>query len=111
MTIDKLIIELHANNIKETACLILPNVPVEGALCLIKADDSHWRVILNERGEYLTDKTFQSEHDACRFFLKKALFDPTYRKDFTPAALQAWASKRAAIAAKYGFNESSDVGV
>jgi hypothetical protein len=104
MTTNELITELRANNIKDGVCLILPAAAVEGALCLLKADDDPWHVVLNERGEYLIKETFQSEHDACRFFLKKALLEPTYRKDFTPAVLQTWALKQKQILAQYGFD-------
>ena len=106
MNTSELTAELRSNNIKETVCLILPKVLLEGALCLIKVDECHWGVILNERGEYLINETFKSEHEACRFFLKKALLDPTYRKDFTNVALQTWAFKRAEIIEKYGFDEN-----
>ncbi len=105
MTIAQLRAELRANNIKENACLIEPPALVEGALCLTRTGEGHWRVILNERGEYLINESFRSEHEACRFFLKKALLDPTYRKDFEPSKLELFASKRIEIIAKYDFGE------
>jgi len=108
MTINELNRQLRANRINERACLILPPVPVEGGLCLIRTGDGRWRVILNERGEFLINETLQSEHDACRFFLKKALLNPTNREDFTPALLLAWPSRKKELLTNYGFdaNES-----
>jgi hypothetical protein len=46
MTTHELTRELREHRIKETVCLILPTVPVEGALCLVKTSDGRWRVIL-----------------------------------------------------------------
>jgi hypothetical protein len=108
MITNELIHELQANKIKESVCLILPPNPVEGALCLLKTSDSNWRIILNERGEYLINRNFQSEDDACRFFLKKALLEPTYREDFTPALLQIWPSKKRELIERYAFDVSED---
>jgi len=106
MSIDDLRSELQANNIDERACLIRPTVPIEGALCLLMDDDGRWRVVLNERGEYLINETLQSEHEACRFFLKLALLNPTNRKNFTQATLKDWPVHARALLVKYGFEES-----
>jgi len=105
MTTSDLLRELRSNNVKETACLIQPAYPVEGALCLTKTDEGPWRVFLNERGDYLINETFQSEHDASRFFLKRALSEPTYQKGFTPELLHTWPSRKKQILAKYGFED------
>jgi hypothetical protein len=92
MTTNELTCELRANNIKDGVCLILPALPVEGALSLVRTDDGGWRVILNERGEYLVYETFLSEHDACRFFLKRHCLNRhtarTSRLLFSPLGLR-----------------------
>ena len=106
MTLNDLRVELRANNIRETSCLILPATPIEGTLCLLKVDGGRWRVVFIDRGDFTIDETFQSEHEACRFFLKKALFDPVTRKDFKQADLYTWETKRRELAAKYGFEEN-----
>ena len=82
MNTKELLIELRNNNINENICLVNPAICLEGALCLIKDDNYEWDVLLNERGSYLIKEHFTSEDDACRFFLKKALSEPTNRKDF-----------------------------
>jgi len=106
MTINELATELQENNIKESVCLILPVTPVEGALCLVTRD-SEWNVILNERGEYLINEFFANEDAACRFFLKEALLEPTFRKDFTTSSLKDWPQKKREIIEKYGFETSN----
>lgn len=106
MTTDELAVELQANKINENVCLILPVTPVEGALCLVTRD-SEWNVILNERGEYLIDESFASEDAACRFFLKEALLEPTFRKDFTASSLSDWPQRKKEIIKKYGFEASN----
>ena len=74
-------------------------------MCLIKADDVRWRVVFNDRGDFTINETFQSEHEACRFFLKKALFDPVNRLNFTALDLQTFDQKRKELLLKYGFSK------
>lgn len=107
MTANDLRAELRANNIEETSCLIFPTVPVEGALCLVKTSEGRYRVILNDRGDFMINETLQSEHDACRYFLKKALTNPVNRKDFKQADLFTWKAKIKELMEKYQFDEDS----
>lgn len=100
MKTDELVAELQTNNIKESLCLILPVTPVEGALCLVTRG-SEWNVILNERGEYLINESFANEDAACRFFLKEALLEPTFHKDFKASSLKDWPQKKREIIEKY----------
>ncbi len=104
MTTSDLIFELRENNIDKGRCLVLPRSPVEGALCLQKMEGGRWRIIFNDRGEFTIDEAFQSEHEACRFFLRTALLDPTNRLNFTPADLQSFEKKRQQLLLKYGFS-------
>ena len=66
--------------------------------------------VIAEEGGYNIDRTFDSENDACRFFLKEALSDPICRKDFkafppTPEEFNAWRKKELD---KYGLNDVDD---
>ena len=90
MNIDDLRAILMKEKIKQQACLINPRPLVEGALCVNKQADGSWVITLNERGEYLIHQSFQSESEACRFFLKHVLSDPTYRNDFQQSDLLYW---------------------
>ncbi len=96
---------MKKNNILEQACLIEPIVCQEGALCLIRDEDEQgWRIILNERGDYLINEFFSAEHDACRFILEHVLSEPTYRKDFKTDKFIELRKKSKITLKKYGFN-------
>lgn len=103
MDIKELCNELKNNKIKESTCLINPPFCIEGALCLKQEDNGSWSVIFVERGEYLTQETFKSENDACRFFLKKALLDPTNRIDFKQSDLIDFKEHIKEVLNKYGL--------
>ncbi|MFA7059873.1 MAG: hypothetical protein WC156_03540 [Pedobacter sp.] len=103
MNIDQLSKELINNNINDKACLINPRLCPEGALCLKNNDDNVWVVTLNERGEFRINETFNSEHDACRFFLFKVISDPTYRNDFNPSDLINFKEMKKNLLKKYEF--------
>lgn len=114
MTVDDLRRALHDNNVREDCCLIFPRTWVMGPLCLSNrqpfAEDNRWRVFSFDQGGYNIDRTFDSENDACRFFLKEALSDPICRKDFkafppTPEEFDAWRKKELD---KYGLNDVDD---
>ncbi len=78
-TIDELQDVLRAEeNIKENVWAIEPESIPDGVLGLKKIEDGRWQVILNERGLRLINRTFRSESDACRFFLKSVLDDSTF---------------------------------
>ncbi len=78
-TIDELQGVLRAEKkIKENVWAIEPETVPEGVLGLKKIKDGRWRVILNERGLRLINRTFQNESDACRVFLKSVLDDQTF---------------------------------
>ncbi len=96
--------ELKKNNIDERIALINPSYCPEGALCLTKRDEGTWAVTLTERGEYLVNESFASEQEACRFFLKHVLKDPTYRKDFKQSDLHGWREKARQLLREYGFD-------
>jgi hypothetical protein len=79
MTIDELQGLLRAEeNIKENVWAIEPESVPDGVLGLKRIEDGRWHVILNERGLRLINRTFRNESDACRFFLKSVLDDPTF---------------------------------
>jgi len=105
MNKNMLLIELQKNNINENICLIDPVICPEGALCLKKDDSNEWDVILNERGEFLIKEHFNSENDACRFFLKKALTDPTNRKDFNTKNLIKLMDESKQLLKKYRLDD------
>lgn len=103
---------LRENNINENACLILPHRAEEGALCLMRTADGGWRVVYTERGFVGPDRSFQSEEQALRFFLRACLSDPTLRKDFKPSDFpsdrEVYLAKEAALLAKYGLERGDD---
>jgi hypothetical protein len=104
MTITQLEDELEKNGMNTKACLINPEVCPEGALCLIKErDKDFWTVIKNERGEYLINEKFYSENDACRFFFRKVISDPTYHTDFKQDDLIDFPKRKAELLKKYGY--------
>jgi hypothetical protein len=67
-----------------------------GTLSVARTDDDRWRVSSFEQGGYDIDRTFDTEDGAVRFFLKNALPEMTFRKDFDitklppPQAYDAW---------------------
>lgn len=103
MNIEELLKELKHNKIKDSVYQINPKICVEGALCLKRESDNTWTVLLVERGEYLIHETFRSENDACRFFLKNCLMDPTYRENFKQSDLISFEEDVRRIIEKYGF--------
>ncbi len=96
--------ELKKNNIRETATLIDPPVCPEGALCLTKRGDDRWEVTLNERGEFVVNEVFPTEHEACRYFLKHVLKDPTYRNDYKPSDLDDYRERARRLLLEYDFD-------
>lgn len=83
MNIAQLKKEITKYHIEENCCLIEPEMCIEGALCIIRDNNENgWRIILNERGNYIHNEFFYSEHDACIFFLKLIFEEPTYHKMF-----------------------------
>jgi hypothetical protein len=88
--------------IRESACLVLPTRVVEGALCLLQ-DEEGWRVAANERGEWVIDERFEREEEACRFFLREVISDPSYRRDFKQTDLDAWERQVPALLKRFGL--------
>jgi hypothetical protein len=70
MTVTQLQRALDENRIDETAYRILPTQIVEGPLCLLRSGNDSWRVVYVDRGEFMIDRYFEFENDACGFFLK-----------------------------------------
>ncbi len=109
MTIDELQGVLRAEkNIKENVWAIEPESVPDGVLGLKKIEDGRWQVILNERGLRLINRTFQNESDACRFFLRSVLDDPTFWTAVpiveTPSQpYQAYLTRHLELLARYGF--------
>ncbi|MBN2655258.1 MAG: hypothetical protein JXR79_09150 [Nitrospirae bacterium] len=103
MKIEELKKELIRNNINLKACLINPIICPEGALCIKKNEHNNWVVILNERGEFRINEKFNSEHDACRFFLLNVFSDPTYINDFKSEDLINFEIQKNALLNKYDF--------
>jgi hypothetical protein len=54
-------------------------VPPDEALCL-RQEDSTWVVYYSERGLQTGRRAFAEESEACEFFLKAMVSDPTTRK-------------------------------
>lgn len=104
MNTTQLDVALREIGVRESAFRICPPTFVEGALCLMRTDEGTWTVVLNERGEYLIDEVFESERDACRFFLKKVLLDPTYRKDFVSSELLTHKDRLPELLRRYGLD-------
>ncbi len=103
MRIRELKNELKRNGINENVCVVEAPYLIDGALCLVKKEDKLWVVVLTERGECLIREEFEREHDACRFFLRKALSDPTSYKNFTRIDLRDFKEKKEKLLKKYGF--------
>jgi hypothetical protein len=97
--VQKVFIENHIN---EKACQLFPDHVQEGALCLIKEDDT-WIVLANERGNWILQEKFWIESDACKFFLTKVLSDPTNRNDFKQSDLEDWENKKINLLRKYNL--------
>ena len=104
MNIAQLKVALEELGVREGAVRIFPPALVEGALCLMRTDEGKWSVLLNERGEYLTDEIFESERDACRYLLRKVLLDPTYRKDFASSDLSSHKDRLPGLLKRFGFD-------
>lgn len=102
MNTNDLLNELRQNEIKEETCLVLPSRRVEGALCLTHESDGRWLVSFVERGD-VTEHYFDEEDAACRYFLKWAISEPTYFKDFSASKLEAIRERSAKLLSKYGF--------
>jgi hypothetical protein len=83
------------------ACLIYPRGVTHGALSLTYGNDSLYHVSNNDRDGF--DEVFGSESDACTFFLKTALSDPTLRRDFKQSDLLNWDERRQQLLNKYGL--------
>ena len=103
MNIEQLKKELKVNSINLNACLIYPSFCPVGALCLIKNDDYSWSVSRTERGEYTVNEKFYNETDACKYFLKYIITDPTYRNDFKQSDLFNWEERKEELLKKYGY--------
>lgn len=99
ITPDQLKKILIENNINK-ACQVFPHSIQEGALCLTKEEDT-WVVSLNERGVWRLKEKFWVESDACKYFLKKVLSDPTYRNDFKQTDLLNLEEYQQKLLAKY----------
>ena len=99
---------LRENNIDENLCIVLPRQIAEMALCLIRTRESRWRVVYNERGIFEIDRSFDSEDEACRFFLRTSLCDPVNRKNFKQSDLpkkhEELEAKLKPLLEKYGLN-------
>jgi len=103
MNIRQLRLELKRNGIKDNVCLVEPQYEIEGALCLLRNEDGTLHVVLNERGNFFVDRVFNSEHEACMYFLMMALSEPTYYKDFSVQDLDHFEKKKTNLFQKYGF--------
>jgi hypothetical protein len=112
MTISQLQEALHKNNIDEKTYLILPSRVIEGPLILLTSDDNRWRVVQNDRGEFVIDHVFDSEDQAARFFLKTMLLDPTTRKHFSQANVRStydeWQAEIDPLLVKYGLKQKQE---
>ncbi len=102
MNTDGVLRILREAGVNPNACLVKPRVPVEGALCLVFGDGT-WTVFFNERGTFTIRESFDSEDQACRFFLKKALSDPTSRTNFRQTDLVEQRRRAEADLRKYGL--------
>jgi hypothetical protein len=79
MNCQQLKIELEANEIDSEAYYIGSGFPNEKYV-LARETDGRWSVYFSERGERAGNRFFHSESDACSFFLKRVLRDPTTRR-------------------------------
>lgn len=97
--------ELAANCIRPGTWSLIPLQVADGVLCLLRDSvEDRWRVVLTERGMPVIDEHFYTEHDACRYFLKHILLDPSYHSDVTQQSLEDFLTrKRQEIRERYGF--------
>lgn len=112
MTISQLQEALHENNIDEKTYLILPLRIIEGPLILVTDDDNRWRIVQNDRGEFVIDRVFDSEDEASRFFLKTIFLDPTSRKNFEqskiPSNYDKWLAEIDPLLVRYGLKQKEE---
>jgi hypothetical protein len=74
---------IGTHGINNKLCLINESYYYEGALYLSKnTETKRWEVKQSERGCFLIKEEFETENDACVFFLKKIVSDPTYFLEF-----------------------------
>ena len=69
---------LNKNNIREDVYVINGDLSDE-SLCLLSSGEK-WNVFYYEKGEQINKQIFESESDACEYFLNILLDDPTTRK-------------------------------
>jgi len=107
MTINEVKKILSENNIDERMCPINVRPFAEAVLHLNQQKNGSWLVIFNDRGDFIINKTFKSESDACKFFLTCVLRDPTYRKEFKQSDLLTWKEKIAELLKKYDLETNN----
>lgn len=108
MNVDDLREAMKANNIKDHACLIYPSVGQQLSYCLV--NDNWWfRVYLNEKGEFLVDRWFATEDDACRFVFRKMLENWYWRNDWRSIDPAAWPTMRRELLTRNSFDPNEKV--
>jgi capsule polysaccharide modification protein KpsS len=74
---------MRTHKIDEKLCFINDNSYHEGVVYLRwNTEKMVWEVTLNERGTYIINEEFETESEACRFFLKEIVASPTSFLEF-----------------------------
>jgi hypothetical protein len=74
---------MHTHKIDEKGCSINDNYYQEELIHLgYNIEKIVWEVKQGDRGTYVINEEFTTESEACCFFLKKILSDPTYFLEF-----------------------------
>ncbi len=71
--------QLEANGVDPEAYYFGSGFPNEKYV-LAQELSGKWSVYFSERGERAGDRSFDSENEACSFFLERILRDPTTRR-------------------------------
>ena len=79
MTLTELKSALAEAGVSEDAYYLGNSLGLGECYCLARTG-SCWETYYSERGEKIGVRHFESEDDACRYFLQKILSDPTTRK-------------------------------
>lgn len=71
MNINELKLELDKHNVPRFEYSILPTSLPDERLCLVQLDNEKWQVFFSERGNKFDLVEFNSEDEACKYFLNE----------------------------------------